>query len=311
MRAQWDGQDDNPILYEDETLYNYIVVRAWGSERHLQLNEGVGIHSVFHPDSLLSQGIWDYFLLAPLFRTQGGLESHERVLVIGLAAGTAPNLYTDVYGPVEIVGVELDPQIIEVGRRYFGMTQPNLTAVAADGRRWLQDQPLDVVFDIVLVDAYRPPYIPFHLTTVEFFQLARAHMGERGVLAINVGRSATDFALVDALAATLAEVFPSVLVVDEPGPVDDLGNSLVVATIQPTALETVAANIAALPSSVAHEFRQFALQSSSLVREADPPVGTPVLTDDRAPVEQLVHKIIWSFLRSSAETRQPAQSTGY
>ena len=56
MRAQWDGQDDNPILYEDETLYNYIVVRAWGSERHLKLNEGVGIHSVFHPDSLLSQG---------------------------------------------------------------------------------------------------------------------------------------------------------------------------------------------------------------------------------------------------------------
>ena len=128
-----------------------------------------------------------------------------------------PNLYTDIYGPVEIVGVELDPQIIEVGRRYFDMTQPNLTAVAADGRRWLQDQPQDEVFDIVLVDAYRPPYIPFHLTTVEFFRLARAHMGERGVLAINVGRSATDFALVDALAATLAEVFPSVLVVDEPG----------------------------------------------------------------------------------------------
>ena len=311
VRARWDGQDDNPILYEDETLYNYIVVRAWGSERHLKLNEGVGIHSVFHPDSLLSQGIWDYFLLAPLFRPHGGLDPHERVLVIGLAAGTVPNLYTDIYGPVEIVGVELDPQIIEVGRRYFDMTQANLTAVAADGRRWLQDQPQDAVFDIVLVDAYRPPYIPFHLATVEFFQLARAHMGERGVLAINVGRSATDFALVDALAATLAEVFPSVLVVDEPGPVDDLGNSLVFATIQPTAPQAVAANVAALPSSVPHEFRQFALQSSSRVREADPPAETPILTDDRAPVEQLVHKIIWSFLRSNAGTRQPVQSTGY
>ena len=311
VRAQWEGQDDNPILYEDESLYNYISVRAWGSERHLKLNEGVGIHSVFHPDSLLSQGIWDYFLLAPLFRPQGGLDADARVLVIGLAAGTAPNLYTDVYGPVEIVGVELDPQIIEVGRRYFGMTQPNLTAVAADGRRWLQDQPEDSRFDIVLVDAYRPPYIPFHLATVEFFRLARAHMGERGVLAINVGRSATDFALVDALAATLAEVFPSVLVVDEPGPADDLGNSLVVATRQPIVLETVAANFAALPTSLPHEFRQFAMQSLPRVREADPPASTPVLTDDRAPVEQLVHKIIWSFLRGSAETREPAQSTGH
>ncbi len=301
VRAQWDGAGDDPILYEDESLYNYIAVRAWGSERHLRLNEGVGIHSVSHPDSLLSRGIWDYFLLAPLFRADGGFERQERVLVIGLAAGTASNLYTDVYGPVEIVGVELDPQIIEVGRRYFGMTQPNLTPVAADGRRWLRSQPEDAIFDIVLVDAYRPPYIPFHLTTVEFFQLARAHMSERGVLAINAGRSATDFALVDALAATLAEVFPSVLVVDEPGPPDDLGNSLVVATLNATTPEAFAANVSALSSSIPHEFRQFAIESLSHIREADPPAGTPVFTDDRAPVEQLVHKIIWNFLRRSAD----------
>ena len=321
VRAHWENQDDNPILYEDESLYNYILVRAWGSERHLQLNEGVGLHSVYHPDSLLSQGIWDYFLLAPLFRPQGRLEPHERVLVIGLAAGTAPNLYTEIYGPVEIVGVELDPQIIEVGRRYFDMTQPNLTAVAADGRRWLQDQPDDALFDIVLVDAYRPPYIPFHLTTVEFFQLARAHMSDRGILMINVGRSATDFALVDALSATLAEVFPTVLVVDEPGPPDDLGNSLVLVANQPIAPQLFATNAAALPSSLPHEFRQFALEVAgcasvsscdrdlSRVRTADPPAGTPVFTDDRAPVEQLVHKIIWGFLSNSAESMEPAPST--
>jgi len=308
VRAHWDRQDDNPILYEDESLYNYILVRAWGSERHLQLNEGVGLHSVYHPDSLLSQGIWDYFLLAPLFRPQGRLDPHERVLVIGLAAGTAPNLYTEIYGPVEIVGVELDPQIIEVGRRYFDMTQPNLTAVAADGRRWLLDQPEDEVFDIILVDAYRPPYIPFHLTTVEFFQLAREHMTHHGVLMVNVGRSATNFALVDALAATLAEVFPSVLIVDEPGPPDDLGNSLVLASNQPIPPESYTANVTAMPVSLPHEFRQFALEVAgcvspsscdrdlSRVRTADPPAGTPVFTDDRAPVEQLVHKIIWSFL---------------
>ena len=322
VRAHWDSRDDSPILYEDESLYNYILVRAWGSERHLQLNEGVGIHSVYHPDSLLSQGIWDYFLLAPLFRPQGRVDPHERVLVIGLAAGTAPNLYTRIYGPLEIVGVELDPQIIEVGRRYFDMTHPNLTAVAADGRRWLLDQPEDEIFDIVLVDAYRPPYIPFHLTTVEFFQLARKHMSEQGVLMINVGRSPTDFALVDALAATLAAVFPSVLIIDEPGPPDDLGNSLVLAANRPATPEAFAANVAALPPSLPHEFRQFALEVAgcgspsscdrdlSRVRAANPLAGTPVFTDDRAPVEQLVHGIIWSFLRGRTNPQEPAQSSG-
>ncbi len=321
VRAHWDNREDSPILYEDESLYNYILVRAWGSERHLQLNEGVGIHSVYHPDSLLSQGIWDYFLLAPLFRADAGLDPHERILVIGLAAGTASSLYTRIYGPVEIVGVELDPQIIEVGRRYFDMTQPNLTAVAADGRRWLQDQPEDARFDIILVDAYRPPYIPFHLTTMEFFQLARRHLSEPGILMINVGRSATDFALVDALAATLAAVFPSVLIVDEPGPPDDLGNSLVVAANLPITPEAFAANAAALAPSLPHEFRRFALEVAgcagvsscdralSRVRTANPPAGAPVLTDDRAPVEQLVHGIIWNFLRGRTESQPPAYST--
>lgn len=303
VRAHWDREEDGPILYEDESLYNYILVRAWGSEHHLKLNEGVGLHSVYHPDSLLSRGIWDYFLLAPLFRSQGIPGPGERVLVVGLAAGTAPSLYTAVYGPVEIVGVELDPQIIEVGRRYFKMDRPNLTTVAADGRRWLRAQPRDAAFDILLVDAYRPPYIPFHLTTVEFFRLARAHMSDRSVLAINVGRSATEFALVDALAATLAEVFPSVLIIDEPGPADDLGNSLVIAAMQPGARAAFAANIATLPPSLPHEFRRFAADSAARVREASPPAGTPVLTDDRAPVEQIVHKIIWSFLRSRAGTQ--------
>ena len=321
VRAHWDNQDDSPILYEDESLYNYILVRAWGSERHLQLNEGVGIHSVYHPDSLLSQGIWDYFLLAPLFRPDGRLGPHERVLVIGLAAGTAPNLFTKIYGPLEIVGVELDPQIIEVGRRYFDMTQPNLTTVAADGRRWLLDQPEDELFDIVLVDAYRPPYIPFHLTTVEFFQLARRHMSDQGVLMINVGRSPTDFALVNALAATLAAVFPYVLIIDEPGPPDDLGNSIVLAANQPATQKGFAANVTAMPSSLPNQFRQFARKVAgctglsacdrnlSRVRVANPPAGAPVLTDDRAPVEHLVHGIIWSFLRSSTGPPEPAHST--
>lgn len=301
VRAQWDDVRDGPILYENESLYNYIAVRAWGSEYHLKLNEGVGIHSISHPESLLSQGIWDYFLLAPLFRASGEFTLQDRVLVIGLAAGTVPNLYTDVYGPLEIVGVELDPHIIEVGQQFFGMTQPNLTPVAADGRHWLQNQSEDVLFDIVLVDAYRPPYIPFHLTTVEFFQLVRAHMSERGVLAMNVGRSATNFALVDALASTLAAVFPSVLVVDEPGPPDDLGNSLVVATVQPTNLDTFAANLSALPPSMPNEFRQFAVESWHYIRQADPPAGTPVFSDDHAPIEPLVHSIIWDFLNSRGQ----------
>ncbi len=297
VRAGLDDGRSGTLIYEDESLYNYIAVRQWGSERHLKLNEGVGIHSVHHPESLLSQGIWDYFLLAPLFRpAPAGPPQDDQVLILGLAGGTVSQLYTAIYGPLPITGVELDPQILEVGRRYFDLDQPNLTAIPGDARRWLQQQPPERRFDLVLVDAYRPPYIPFHLTTVEFFRLVRAHLSSRGVVAINVGRTPDNFALVDALARTLAQVFPTVLAVDEPGPPDALGNSLVVATIQPVTLADLRANVAALPDTLDPEFRAFARQAVAYAREPIPGPDAPIFTDDRAPVEQVVHGIIWDFM---------------
>ncbi len=289
------------LLFEDESQYNYIAVRQWGSERHLKLNEGVGIHSVYHPDAVLSDGIWDYFLLAPLFNAPPVQTAETRsILLIGLAAGTVSGLFTDIYGaaapPPTITGVELDPEIIDLGYAYFDMARPTLTAIAADGRRWLTQQPPSARWDLIAVDAYRPPYIPFHLTTVEFFRTVRDHLNDDGVLAINVGRSARNYALVDALAATLAQVFPSVHIIDEPGPANDLGNSLVVATVRPTDGANFAANVATLSPALPVEFRDFAQSAIAQARPAAPPPGTPTFTDDKAPVEQVVHGIILDFL---------------
>ena len=99
------------LVYEDESEFNYIAVRQQGSETYLKLNEGVGIHSVRHPDSVLSRGIWDYFLLAPWLAAQPADPAAAEVLLIGLAGGTVSSLWTDIYGPASITGIELDPQI--------------------------------------------------------------------------------------------------------------------------------------------------------------------------------------------------------
>lgn len=296
LRGGWDDAA-GVILYEDESSYNYIVVRQWGTERHLKLNEGIGLHSVYHPDTVLSLGIWDYFLLAPLFNPAPALpDEGYRMALIGLAAGTVSELFTNIYGPVDITGVELDPAILDVGRQYFAMNQPNLTAVAADGRAWLAGQPPDARFDLIAVDAYRPPYIPFHLTTVEFFDLARRRLTDDGILAINVGRIPTNYALVDALAATASQVFPSVYVIDEPGPPDTIGNSLLVATSQPTRLSNLAASVAQLPAGLPPEFVEFAAGAQAHARVAVPDPGAPIFTDDRAPVERLVHAIVLDYV---------------
>ncbi|MBX3013859.1 MAG: fused MFS/spermidine synthase [Caldilineaceae bacterium] len=303
IRRSWDDGSTGTLIYEDESLYNYIAVRQWGSERHLKLNDGVGIHSVYHPETRLSLGIWDYFLLAPFFQPcptmpceAATLPTPQNLLIIGLAAGTVSELYTNLYGPLPMTGIELDPQIITVGQQYFGMNQPNLTAIAADGRRWLLQQPPTAQWDIIVVDAYRPPYIPFHLTTVEFFALLRRHLSAEGVVAINVGRTATNYALVDALAATLAPLFPTIYAIDEPGPTDTLGNTLLVATGQPTEWPMVAARLGQLPTTWPPEFLAFVQQALPRTRVVQPPADALIFTDDRAPVEAVVHQIIWDFM---------------
>ncbi len=310
LRAGWDDVTGGEVIYEDESLYNYIAVRQWGSERHLELNDGVGIHSIYHPDSVLSLGIWDYFLLAPFFQPDPDAviadivtdaPPIDNMLLIGLAAGTVSELMTDIYGPVEITGVELDPQIIEVGQQYFAMDQPNLTPVAADGRAWLAQQPAGARWDLIAIDAYRPPYIPFHLATVEFFELVRDHLRDDGVLAINVGRTDTNFALVDALTATLQQVFPTVYAIDEPGPPATLANTLVIATMQPVALDEVRAAVAALPSTLPVEVRDFGAEAVGQMRAVTTPPDAPIFTDDKAPIERVVHQIILDYLVGSME----------
>ncbi len=287
------------LVYEDESRFHYIAVRQQGTETYLKLNEGVGIHSVHHPATTLSLGVWDYFLLAPWFSAQPPDPAQAQVLVIGLAAGTVSSLWTDIYGPAPITGIELDPQIIAVGQTYFGMNQPNLTAVAADGRRWLQTQPATRAWDVIAIDAYRVPYIPFHLTTVEFFRLASSRLRETGVVAINVGRTQTDQSLVDSLVATMNEVFPTVVVVNEPVPAGTLGNALVVGLQQPTDLAWYQTHILGLSTDYPAAFRTFARASLDQVAYAAiNPAITP-LTDNRAPVERIVHGIVWNFLRSA------------
>ena len=196
------------LLYETESAYNYIQVVSWDGTNHLFLNEGLGLHSVYNPHSLYTGGTWDYYLAAPFFNAPPHTPADVTSLaLVGLAGGTIPKQYTAVFGPIPIDGIEIDPAIAQVGRDYFAMNEPNLNVIIQDGRLALNASPR--TYDVVGVDAYRLPYIPWHLTTVEFFQEARDHLSNDGVLVINVGRTADDRRLIEALGARWARSSPA------------------------------------------------------------------------------------------------------
>jgi predicted membrane-bound spermidine synthase len=278
------------LVYETESAYNYIQVVKWDDDIYLRLNEGQGVHSVYNPQEILTYGIWDYFLVAPFFNNPPYDEKQVgSMALIGSAAGTIAKQYTAAYGPIPIDGAEIDPEIIRVGRGYFAMNEPNFHPFAQDGRYFLATSAKK--WDVICIDAYRPPYIPFHLTTREFFQLVGGHLTEQGVVALNAGRTSTDYSLVNALAGTMKAVFPNVYVIDTPDDGNVLGNSLVVGTRQPTRLENFAANAARLRNPLLRT-----VADNSLSRTREYTAATPVFTDDKAPVEQLIHGLILRYV---------------
>ncbi len=276
-------------VYEAESAYNYIQVVQQGTRTDLVLNEGHAVHSIYDPTTLYTRGPWDYFLLAPLF---GSGHVPQRVAIIGLAGGTVARQYTGVDGPVDIDGVEIDPRIVEVGRRYFDMNEPNLHVFVDDGRYWLARRTQR--YDVIAVDAYRQPYIPFYLTTREFFRSARDHLTDDGVLAVNAGRTEKDFRLVDALSGTLTAVYPSVFIVDVGG---GFTNSLIFATARPTSVEAFRARALASDNPKLEPIIREAL-ASGRVRQARP--NGIVFTDDLAPVERVIDQIILGYIQGNA-----------
>ncbi len=279
------------LKYEKESLYNYIqVTQQPDGSRLLILNEGQAIHSIYYPDPnrVLTGWYWDYFLAAPYFNPGFKPQQLHRVGIIGLAAGTIAHQFTKVYGPVPIDGVEIDPAIVDVGRQFFGMNEPNLHVYTQDGRTFMATT--QAQYDVVAIDAFQQPYIPFQLTTREFFSQIHAHLSPTGVVALNTGHTTHDFRLVQAFVNTMSQVFPSVYVFNVPGTF----NTEVMATMQPTSIDTFRSNLAQFsPETV---MGQVANEVSPVVTQGHADGGI-VFTDDRAPIEQITDQLLLNYIQ--------------
>ena len=283
------------LITEKESLYNYIQVVKNNGTYELILNEGQAIHSLYNPANPLSGGEWDYFLGAPFFNNPPYLASDfHSAAIIGLGGGTIAYTITNSYGSIPIDGVEIDPEIVKMGQQYFAMNEKNLAVHVQDGRYFLATT--NKQYDMIAIDAYQQPYIPFQLTTREFFQLARNHLTPKGVVAINVGRTATDYRLVDALSSTMQSVFKKVYIIDTYYG----GNSIIVATNDDT---TQLANFAANAQFITQPLLA-AVANETLANEAHLRVNTAhaqPFTDDHAPVESIVDQILLGYIRNDGK----------
>ena len=283
-------KDSPGQVFETESQYNYIEVLQSNGFTMLRLNDGQGVHSIYHPAQLFYGGPWEQFLVGPFFNPSFTPEDVKEYAIVGLAAGTSARQASQVFPSVMIDGFEIDGEIVQVGQEYFGMTMPNLTVYVEDGRWGLEH--IQQKYNLIAVDAYRPPYIPPHMTTQEFFQIAYDHLTEDGVLAINVGRAPNDRSLIDGLSTTIATVFPSIHIMDIPNTL----NSIVYASKQPTSAEDLMRNYQALTMRGDVHPLLLTAMSVTIVNMQPGYQTTQVFTDDKAPIEWLTDNLVVNFL---------------
>jgi spermidine synthase len=260
------------LLYEDESRYQFIQVVEQDGVRRLYLDEGLATHSVWRRDEVLTGGVWDTYLAVATL-----VPRLERVAMLGNAAGTAARAFAQYYPGVKLDGVELDPAVSAAGRRFFEMGQtPGLDVHDVDARAYLRRT--DRRYDLIIVDAYRPPYVPFYLATREFFELVRDHLNPRGIVALNVATTPDDHRLAESIGGTLASLLPArawqplkfnQIVIGQKPPLQ-----------APTS--TGSGELAPLTNDLAQHIRP--------VQASDDP-----WTDDRAPVEWITDRMIVEF----------------
>jgi spermidine synthase len=209
-------------------------------------------------------------------------EPPERIAILGNAAGTTARAYGHYFPQTEVDGVEIDAKLTELGERYFDLDNPRLEVFHEDARPWLRDS--DGSYDVIMVDAYRQPYIPFYLATREFFELARDRLAPGGVVIVNAGHPEGNDDLETVLGRTLADVFPTVV----RDPLEPT-NTLLLASDGPASGQRLAAAVPALPD----DLRVLAAAGSERIRPRLD--GGEVYTDDVAPVEWLIDRSILGY----------------
>jgi spermidine synthase len=275
-----DESDDGRVIHETDTEYQYArVIEKPDGERTLELNEGIAIHSVYRPNSYLTDNVWDDYIVLPLAVLD---RPPRKMAILGNAAGTTARAYGHYFPATEIDGVEIDGELTEIGRRYFDMRNPRLRTHTDDARPFLRRS--DGGYDTIMVDAYRQPYIPFYLITEEFFELCRDRLTPGGALIVNVGHPEGDEELEKVATATLRTVFPHVRR-DE---TEDTNTLLIASEREPSGGRLAQAARSMPP--------ELALVGAEVAAQLEAPLtGGRSYTDDRAPVEWLIDRSIVEY----------------
>ena len=196
---------ERKLLVEKESLYNNIYI--YSEPPYVTLTFG-------HNGRLYTESIYntkderDLPVVYTRYMTAGLIYPKEikSILEIGSGGGRTAWYLHRFLPDVPVTTVELDPVVAQLAQKHFGIkNEANFSIVARDGRLYLRGN--EKRYDIILIDAYRGPFVPFHLLTKEFYLAVKADLAGGGVVVQNIEPSTMLF---DSATKTIQSVFANV-----------------------------------------------------------------------------------------------------
>ncbi len=267
-RSSERSDPESGLLAVEQSAYAEIRVLDVDGARHLLIDGS--LHTLVNPAT------WESYFpyVATLEIAKGYFDRPGTMLLIGLGGGTVAKNYSRVGWRVD--AVEIDPVVVDVARRFFGLTDADARVFVVDGRKFLIGS--RDAYDVIIMDAFGSSSIPFHLITRESFGLIASHLNPGGVLAVNLETLGWQDRIVRAVTATVREQFDHVLALPTEADPEELGNIILLASDR--ALDSAAPNAMPRRLPLTPQFRQ--AWASRFIPD---PRQAPVLTDDRNPID--------------------------
>ncbi|MCI8780905.1 MAG: fused MFS/spermidine synthase [Lachnospiraceae bacterium] len=266
------------LVYEGESVYNYLQVRETENSVILSTNVLFGVQSIHMKKEGLTGMYYDYALAAPVL---AGAEEKDKmdVLILGMGSGTYAVQCRKYFPQAQVEGVEIDQKITDLAREHFELPE-DVEVATYDGRAYLKG--VQKKYDVIMVDAYQDITIPFQMSSVEFFKEVQEHLKADGVMVVNMNmKSQKKGNINEYLSDTIASIFPNVYTVDVSGS----SNRELFAFSDHSALSRLSQAGGLDRELLAHleNVEEGLMQYHG---------GPRILTDDQAPVELLGMRVI-------------------
>lgn len=175
-------------LFAGNGLYSKVKVTKKGDRINLYTGESY-LQTSINTQIDTCGFIFDWYLVAPWFSGyfNGELDS---LLILGLGCGAQAKIYNKVYKVNKITGIEIDPLIIELGKKYFDLNDVNLSTINDDA--YLFPDKTTATYSHVIVDVYKKNMFDKNCQSLLFFNKIRSKLSSNGTLFINKLRDDPD-----------------------------------------------------------------------------------------------------------------------